>query len=56
MLAQTKETKVILLGPQNTSGKLFILVLMGFLLSLLSVNRKPVVQTNHSEISREVSL
>lgn len=39
MLAQTKETKVILLGPQNTDVKLFILVLMGFLLSLLSVKR-----------------
>lgn len=56
MLAQNKEAKVILLGPQNTDGKLFILVLMGFLLSLLSVNRKHVVQTNHSETSREVRM
>ena len=56
MLAQTKETKVSLLGPQNTDVKLFILVFMGFLLPLLSVNRKHVVQTNHSEPSREVSL
>lgn len=56
MLAQTKETKVILLGPQNTDVKLFILVLMGFLLSLLSVNRKHVVQLNLSWTLREVSL
>lgn len=56
MRAQTKETKVVLLGPQNTDVKLFILVFMGFLLSLLSVIRKHVVQTNHSETSREVSL
>lgn len=56
MLAQTKETKVILLGPQNTDVKLFILVFTGFLLSLLSVNRKHVVQTTHSGTLREVSL